>query len=596
MSDSPVKPGSSRTLVRRLLAVARPYAGLMLVSLLMILATTLIVNALPMILQRAIDRYLIPVSELDVPERFAGLLRMGGIYLGLAAAGFLVRMGQGLLTAWVGQSIVHDLRRDVFAKALRLGLPYFDRTPVGQTMTRVTSDVEAVQRFVTDGVVGLAADVFMLLGIAGYMLVLNPRLAGITGLMLPGLVIGLERVNRRLRQANRNIRTHQSGVNTCLQESFAGMSTLQLFNGEARACARFDESNRGLQAAHFEEVRWFSHFFPLIEVGQSGAVVLLVGAGGWLVLSGGDGLTVGMLVAFMAYVRNFFWPLGDLSDKASAYQQAMAAAERIFELFDTPDDETDPADALAPEALQGDICFEHVRFAYAGDDWILRDLDLVIRQGEALAIVGATGAGKTTLINLLTRFYEVGGGRIVVGGHDIRRFRKHDLRHRIGLVLQEPFVFTGSVADNISLGRPGIGRQDVERAARHVNAHRLIERLPDGYDTKLSSQGGGLSAGEKQLLAMARVLAQPPELVLVLDEATANIDSQTEMLLQDALRRLMRERTTIAIAHRLSTIRDADRILVMRHGRVAAQGSHAELMATDAYYRRLVALLGVERP
>lgn len=577
----------------RLLVYARPYAWLMLLSFVLILSTTLIVNALPMLLQRAIDNYLVDGHGIDVRERFDGLLLMGGVYLGLSIAGFLLRLAQGLLTAWIGQSIVRDLRRDVFACVLGLDQSYFDHTPVGKTMTRVTSDVEAVQRFVTNGVVGLTADIFMLLGIAGYMVYLNPRLAAISAILLPGLIFGLEYVNRRLRQANRGIRKCQSDLNACLQESLSGMSTIQLFNREAHARQRFDEKNSALRASHFDEVRWFSHYFPLIEIGQNGAVVLLVGAGGWLVLGGGDGLTVGMLVAFLAYVRNFFWPLGDLSDKAVAYQQAMAAAERIFELFDMPDRIPEPETPLPPELLRGDICFENVTFEYNPGEPVLRDFSLKVRHGESLAVVGATGAGKTTLISLLTRFYDVSSGRITVGGHDIRKFRKADLRKRVGLVLQDPFVFSATIAENISLDRPEISREVVEKAAQHVNAAQFIARLPEGYDARTGAQGGSLSAGEKQLLAMARALAQEPELVLVLDEATANIDTQTEKLVQEALRRIMNERTSIVIAHRLSTIRDADRIIVMQHGRITAQGTHDALIEGDSYYRHLVALLNI---
>lgn len=591
MSNSSRK--TSRTHARRLLIYARPYVYLMLLALLLILSTTVIVNALPMILQMAIDRYLVNGGTYSINERFSGLLRMGGLYFGLAVAGFLLRLGQGLLTAWVGQSIVRDLRRDVFAKALRLNLPYFDRTPVGKTMTRVTSDVEAVQRFVTDGVVGLAADIFMLLGIAGYMVFLNPQLAGITALLLPGLICGLEYVNRCLRSANRMIRKRQSELNSSLQESLSGMSTIQLFNREKHASERFDKNNSALRDAHFDEVRWFSHYFPLIEIGQNGAVALLVGAGGWLVMGGSSGLTVGMLVAFLAYVRNFFWPLGNLSDKAVAYQQAIAAAERIFELFDMPEDMPEPASPLTPEMLRGDICFENVQFAYNPDEPVLRDFNLRLRQGESLAVVGATGAGKTTLISLLTRFYDVTGGRITVNGHDIREFRKTDLRRSIGLVLQDPFIFSATIAENISLGHNDINRKAIERAAGHANAHRFIEKMPNSYDSIPGTQGAEISTGEKQLLAMARALAQQPGLVLVLDEATANIDTQTELLVQEALRRLMHERTTIVIAHRLSTIRDADRIIVMQHGRITAQGTHSHLMQTDPYYRHLVALLSI---
>lgn len=594
-SQHPSGHGSAATVppIRRLLAYALPYLWPMLASLLLILATTMVINALPMILQRAIDRYLVVKDGMELDQRVSGLWNMGGWFLGLAAVGFAGRMVQGLLTAWIGQSLVRDLRRDVFDKTLRLGLPYFERTPVGAIMTRVTSDVDAIQRFVTEGVVGLIADVFMLLGIAGYMVYLNPRLAGIAALFLPPLVISIEAVNRYLRQANRDIRTRQSELNSGLREQLAGMSTIQLFNREQAERHRFDASNRALRNAHFTEVRWFSHFFPIIEIGQNATTALLVGVGGWLVMGGTEALTVGMLVAFLAYIRNFFWPLAALSDKAGAYQQAMAAAERIFELLGTAEDVPDPPRTTPPVDPAGEIRFENVWFAYEHDNWILRDFNLRITPGESVAVVGSTGAGKTTLINLLMRFYDVGSGKITVNGHDIRSIPKIELRRRFGLVLQEPCLFAGTVADNISLGDPAVNRAAIERAAKYVNADRFIRLLPEGYDTELRGRGGELSSGEKQLLAMARALIHRPEIALLLDEATANVDTGTEILIQQALRRLTRGQTTIAIAHRLSTIRDADRILVMQNGMITSQGSHTQLMTACPYYRHLVNLLQI---
>ncbi len=595
MPESAPDQRTSRQLARRLLSYTRPYRAILILSLGLILGTTLLVNYLPVILQRAIDTYLAPGSPLTPGMRFSGLLRMGKLYLVLAALGFLLRLGQGLLTAWMGQSIVRDLRRDVFDKALDLDLSTFDRTPVGKLVTRVSSDTEAVQRFVTEGVVGLVADAFMLLGIAGYMVFLNPRLAAYTALLLPGLIICIERVNRRLRQANRDIRSRQSTLNVCLQESLAGMDTIQLFNREAHAQTRFGQANRDLRGAFFSEVRWFSHFFPLIELGQNGTVALLVGVGGWMVLGGSDVLTVGMLVAFLSYVRSFFWPLGDLSDKASTYQQAVAAAERLFELMDAPGDVPEAQAPLPVGGLQHTLQFQHVWFAYEGENWVLKDFDVTLNRGESVAVVGPTGAGKTTIANLISRLYDVQRGSILIDGHDLRAVRKRDLRSKISVVLQEPFIFSGTVAANIALDNPRVSQADIERAARHVNAHRFIELLPMGYETPLHARGAGLSSGEKQLLAMARALAQDPEILLVLDEATANVDTETETLIQEALHRLMRERTTLAIAHRLSTVRNADRILVMEGGRLKAQGTHRELLLTNTTYRNLYELLSIGR-
>ena len=306
-------------------------------------------------------------------------------------------------------------------------------------------------------------------------------------------------------------------------------------------------------------------------------------------------LTVGMLVAFLSYVRSFFWPLGDLSDKASTYLQAVAAAERLFELMDAPGDVPEIKAPLPVGRLQSTLQFQHVWFAYDGENWVLKDFDVTLRRGESVAVVGPTGAGKTTIASLISRLYDVQRGGIFIDGRDLRTLSRRDLRSRISVVLQEPFIFSGSVAANIALDNPRVSRAEVERAAYYVNAHRFIERLPKGFDTVLHARGAGLSSGEKQLLAMARALAQDPEILLVLDEATANVDTETETLIQEALHRLMRERTTLAIAHRLSTVRNADRILVMEGGRLKAQGTHSELLRTDATYRNLYELLSIGR-
>jgi ATP-binding cassette, subfamily B, multidrug efflux pump len=587
---TPLKPPHSVSPARRLLPFARPYWRGMLLALILILCVSGMVNYLPVLIKRIIDSCLLNQS-LDSATRLHKLTRLGGLYLGLALGGHLIRYAQGVLTAWLGQRIIYDLRVAVFKKVMHLHQAYFDRTPVGALLTRVTSDIDRMQRFVTDGVVGTLADIFMLISIMVYMLFIHVKVALVLFTVLPLLFAALFFISRRLRQANREIRTRQSSLNALLQEDIVGMTTIQLFNRESTARQEFRERNTDLRSAYFSEVRWFSLYFPVIEGGQAAAFIIILGTGGFLLLNNSSLISLGVLVAFLTYIRDFFRPLGSLSDKAGMFQMAMASAERIFALMDIPEEVPEPAQPTAPTRIQGTIAFKDVSFAYEDENWVLQDLSFQVKPGQVFAVVGATGAGKSTIINLIGRFYDVQQGSVTIDGQDLRTFSKTDLRQRLGFVFQDPFLFVGSVADNISLLNPDLTREHIMDAAKTVNAHGFISAMPDGYDTVLNERGAGLSLGQKQLLSMARTLAQDPDLLFVLDEATASVDTATEMLIQDALGKLMRKRTSIIIAHRLSTIRHADRILVMRHGRLVDSGTHNELMQGKSYYRQLYELL-----
>lgn len=585
-----MKTSPKSGLTRRLLVYSLPYWRWMLLSLILILFLSALINYLPVVIKRITD-YCLLNNEIAAKDRLKELTRLSGLYLMLAAVGHVIHYIQGLLTAWLGQRIIYDLRVDLFKKIMHLHQGHFDRTPVGALLTRATSDIDRLQRFVTDGVVGTVADVFMLISIMVYMVLINVRIALVLFAVLPLIFGALFLISGRLRNANRLIRKRQSSLNALLQEYLVGMTTIQLFNREAVAQDEFDARNSGLRAAYFDEVRWFSLYFPVIEGGQAIAFVLILGAGGFLLINNTGLISLGVLIAFLTYIRNFFRPLGSLSDKAGMFQMAMAAAERVFALMDMPEEIADPAEPLPPTRINGDIEFSNVWFAYQEENWVLKNVSFRVQPGQVIAVVGATGAGKTTIVNLIGRFYDVQRGSVMIDGQDVRAFSKTDLRERLGYVFQDPFIFAGTVAENISLLNPDLSQNDLISAAKTVNAHGFISDMPDGYDTTLNERGEGLSLGQKQLLSMARTLAQNPELLFVLDEATASVDTATEVLIQDALGKLMHNRTSIVIAHRLSTIRHADRILVMRHGELVDEGTHGELMQRRGYYRQLYELL-----
>ncbi len=577
-------------MAKRLLAYSLPYWRALLVAFGMIMFTALAINYLPVLIQRMTDQCLMN-TEAPAQPRLDLLAKLSLLYIAIAAIGHIVRYAQSMVTAWIGQKIIYDLRLEVFAKVLRMHQGYFDKTAVGTLMTRVTTDIERLQNFVTEGVVGTIADIFMLLGIMGYMVYISPLLSLAIIATLPPLFAFMYFVNLKLRDANRDIRDRQARLNALLQEDLTGMTTIQLFNREGSAMADFDERHTSLRSAYFDEVRWFSLYFPTVEGGQALAILIILIVGGLHLIGGSETITLGIFVAFLAYIRDFFRPLGSLSDKAGSFQIALASIERVFALLDQTEEVTDPPVPQSPERIAGSIAFNNVWFAYTGENWVIKDLSFSVEPGQVLAVVGATGAGKSTIINLIGRFYDVQKGAVTIDGTDVRAFARHDLRARLGYVFQDPFLFTGTVADNLGLGTPGIDSAAIVRAATTVNAHGFVSEMPQGYDTVLNERGEGLSLGQKQLLVMARTLAQDPELLFVLDEATASVDTATEMLIQDALGKLMQNRTSIVIAHRLSTIRHADRILVMRHGELVDQGTHDELMARDGYYRQLYELL-----
>ncbi|MCL5045597.1 MAG: ABC transporter ATP-binding protein/permease, partial [Actinobacteria bacterium] len=514
----------------------------------------------------------------------AALMRLGLIYLGALAAGFALNYAQTLLLQSTGQRIIFRIRQDVFSHLQRQSLAYFDRNPVGRLVTRVTNDTEALNEMYTSVLVNLFRDVFNILGIVLVMLRLNPNLALVSLATMPFVAWASFVYIGRARAAWREVRVKLARINAALAENIAGMRVVQIFAREAEQAREFQEVNEAHYRASMRQLYLFAIFRPALDLLSSLALALVVWYGGGRVVQGT--LSFGILFAFTSYIQQFFRPVLELAEKFNILQQAMASSERIFQLLDESPGVADPVDPRPLPSLRGSVEFKDVWFAYDGENWVLKDVSFKVRPGQTVAFAGHTGAGKSSIINLLARFYDVRRGAVLVDGADVRTLSQSDLRRHIGLVHQDVFLFTGDVKGNIRLNAPDITDEAIRRAAEAVSADPFIRALPNGYDEPVAERGATLSAGQRQLLAFARALAFDPA-ILVLDEATASIDSETEMLIQRALRELTRGRTTLIVAHRLSTIQDADQIIVLHKGRIREQGTHQELLARQGLYYKL---------
>jgi ATP-binding cassette subfamily B protein len=591
-------------LMRRLLQYLRPYWRAALVALAAILAHAALQLVPPYLTRQAID-VAIPAAD------YTTLRLIAALYIAALVAEFALEFLQTTTLQMTGQRIMFDLRSEIYDRLQRLDVQYFDRNPVGRLMTRVTTDVDALNELFTAGVVSVFGDVFALAAIMAAMLLLDWQLALVAFAVIPIIALVTNWFRVHVRQTYREVRLRIAQINAFLQEHLTGMATVQLFRREQRSLADFDRINRAHMDANLRSIFYYAVFYPAIEIVGAVATALILWFGGGRVVQ--DALTLGTLVALIQYAQRFFRPIQDLSEKFNILQGAMASSERIFQLLDTPIAITDPArtqtspfspprtstpststsrtSTLAPPHLRTPaptIGFDHVWFAYAGDDWVLRDVSFTVQPGQRIGIVGATGAGKTTIINLLLRFYEVGRGRITVDGVDIRELPLDALRSRFALVLQDVHLFSGTIADNVRLGRSDISDADVRQALAAVHAAPFVDTL-GGLEAGVVERGATLSVGQKQLLAFARALAFDAP-VLLLDEATSSVDTETEALIQDALRVLMQGRTTIAIAHRLSTIQDMDAVLVFHKGELREEGRHQDLLARRGIYHRLFEL------
>jgi ATP-binding cassette subfamily B protein len=586
-------------LARRLLRYLRPYRLRTVTSVGLIILSSALELVGPAIIAVSIDLFVRPLGGAHpigfsarigqflqardwMPAPLDGITIASLLYLGSLVAGFAVLYTQMVMMNLMGQYIMYDLRKQIFGHLQRLDVQFFDRNPVGRLMTRVTTDVDALNEMVTAGFVSIFGDIVVLLGIVVALFWMNWRMALVLFSITPGIVLVSIWFRRGARITYRQVRVRIAAINAFLQEHISGMSTVQLFNRQEEQYGKFDKLNARHRDANLDSVFYYSVFYPLIELIETVGIALIVWYGGGQVIQGT--LSVGALVAFFTYAQRFYEPISDLSEKYNILQAAMAASERVFQLLDTP---VKVLDEGKLEATQLDsIEFRDVSFAYKEGEWVLRNISFRVHRGERIALVGHTGAGKTTVTALLLRFYEPQNGRILINGIDIREYTLASLRRLFAIVQQDFFLFTGTIGQNISLGDPAISDAAVTEAARRVQADRFISRLPEGYKSEVRERGAGLSVGEKQLLSFARALAFNPP-VLILDEATSSIDTETERLIQEAIQTLLAGRTSLVIAHRLSTIRSADTILVFHHGEIRERGTHEELMQLGGLYRKL---------
>jgi ATP-binding cassette subfamily B protein len=630
-------------LMRRLLTYLRPYRGHVVVALAAIIIKSVADVLGPFLTKIAIDKYLAksPSSHSWLGSHLSdspltGIAQIGGLYIGLLFATFVLEYLQVYLMQWTGQKVMFDLRSQIFRHLQHMHVGFFDKNPVGRLVTRVTTDVDALNEMFTAGVVSIFEDVFVLFFILAIMLNMNWKLALITFAVLPLIVVATKIFRDKVRDSYRRIRTAIARINSFLQEAVSGMLVLQLFNREKRAYRQFRDINASHMEAFKDAIMAYAVYYPIVEILSSIAVASILWFGGRQILQHVSAasfsinffrnslpavhvvrnvMTLGILVAFMQYAQRFFRPIQDLSEKYNILQSAMAAGERIFKLLDTKVEITSPAVTKKPQG-PGHIEFDHVWFAYnsrssSGEagvhprpaaqgstpidgsdftpDWVLRDVSFAIEPGETIAVVGHTGAGKTTLISLLMRFYDVQKGAIRIDGVDIKDMNLDELRTRFGVVLQDPFLFTGTVEGNIRLGTKRILDEDVEQAAEDVNLADFIRTLPGGFKEEVRERGSTLSTGQKQLISFARALAHDPK-ILILDEATSSVDTETEFRVRDALSRMVEGRTSLIIAHRLSTIQRADKIIVMHKGQVREMGNHQQLLTQRGIYYKLYQL------
>ena len=570
-------------LMRRLLGFFKPYKKQLTISILLLIIISILNLSGPYLTKIAIDNYILNGD-------WNGLNFIMAVYFMVLLLTFSLQYAQVYIMQLTGQRAMYDIRVKLFAHIEKMSLSFFNNNPIGRLVTRVVNDIEVLNEMFTQGIVVAIGDLLTLIGIAIALLILNLKLALLTFIVLPPLLYATKFYRDRARDSYRNIRTNLAKLNSYLQENIGGMSTVQVFNREDENFKRFDRINIENRDEQMRSLIYNAIYFPSIEFFSAIAVGVIIWHGGGEAIMGG--IQLGVLVAFIQYVQRFFQPVRDFAEKYNIMQASMASSERIFKLLDTHEEISNPQKPVILRDVKGDIEFRDVWFSYnhtSSEDYILKGISFHLKAGESAAIVGATGAGKTSIINLLGRFYDIQKGSILIDNIDIRDIDKKSLRRNIGIVLQDVFLFAGDIENNIRLGEEGISIEKVYESAEIVNAHRFIERLPKGYKEDVQERGSTLSLGQKQLISFARVLAFNPK-ILILDEATSSVDTETEILIREALRKLIKNRTSIIIAHRLSTIRYVDKIIVIHDGKIVEMGNHEELLKNNGMYHNLYQL------
>ena len=570
---------------KRLLRYLRPYVRLLAAALALTLGLNLLEVLQPKFTEYAIDRNILPGST-------NGLTLLVILFLASQVLRLVFSYFQSIFLNSAGQYVMFDMRKELYGKLQRQEVAYYDRNPVGRIMTRLTSDVDALNELFTAGVTDLLGDLVKIVAIVSIMVWMDPRLTLVSLLTVPLLFGATTWFRKGARKGYDMVRTRLARINAFLQEHFAGAQTVQIFNAEAKSLNTFNQINNEYRRANIDTIFYYAIFFPLVDLIGAIGIALIIWYGGYRVMQNTEGhtvLTLGALVAFIQYSQALFQPIRDISDKYNVLQAAVVASHRIFRTLDLPLAIVTPEKPLKAERAQGRIEFQNVWFAYNDEDWVLKDVSFTVEPGQSIALVGHTGSGKTTITNLLMRFYDIQRGRILLDGVDLRDWDLKALRENFAVVLQEVFLFSGTIEGNIRLGREDITEERVRWAAHEVHADSFIRRLKGGYEAEVRERGAGLSVGQKQLISCARALAFDPAL-LILDEATSSIDTETEQLIQRAIERVMRDRTSIVVAHRLSTIQNADRIIVLHHGEIREQGTHQELLAERGFYWKLYKL------